>query len=50
MNHEHQSGNGGWLGSRRSLVLLVFLAIIGFFPRVKETGSTISSELKGELS
>jgi hypothetical protein len=31
MNHENQSGNGGWLGSRRSLVLLVFLAIIGFF-------------------
>ena len=31
MNHENQSGNGAWPGSRRSLVLLVFLAIIGFF-------------------
>ena len=31
MNHEHQSKNGGWLNSRSSLVLIVFLAIIGFF-------------------
>lgn len=31
MNHEHQSENGRWLGSRRSVVLIVFLAIIGFF-------------------
>ncbi len=31
MNHEHQSENGSWLGSRRSLVLIVFLAIISFF-------------------
>lgn len=31
MNHEHQSENGSWLGSRRSVVLIVFLAIIGFF-------------------
>lgn len=31
MNHEHPSGNGSWLGSRRSLVFIVFLAIIGFF-------------------
>lgn len=31
MNHENQSGNGGWLGSRRSLVLIVFLVIVGFF-------------------
>ena len=31
MNHEHQSENGGWLNSRSSLVLIVFLAIIGFF-------------------
>ncbi|MBA2702424.1 MAG: DUF2933 domain-containing protein [Blastocatellia bacterium] len=31
MNHETQSGDGGWLGSRRSLVLIVFLAIVGFF-------------------
>lgn len=31
MNQETQSGNGGWLGSRRSLVLIVFLAIVGFF-------------------
>ena len=31
MNHEHQSKNGGWFNSRRSLVLIVFLTIIGFF-------------------
>jgi hypothetical protein len=31
MNHEHQSENGSWLGSRRASVLIVFLAIIGFF-------------------
>lgn len=31
MNDEHQSGTGRWLGSRRSVVLIVFLAIIGFF-------------------
>lgn len=31
MNHEQTSGNGSWLGSRRGIVLLVFLAIIGFF-------------------
>ena len=31
MNQENQQGNGGWLGSRRSLVLIGFLAIIGFF-------------------
>lgn len=30
MDHKNQSGNGGWLGSRRSLVLIAFLAIIGF--------------------
>lgn len=31
MSQENQSGNGGWFGSRRSLVLIVFLAIVGFF-------------------
>lgn len=31
MNHEHQCQNGGWLASRRSLVLIVFLTISGFF-------------------
>ena len=31
MNHEHTERNGGWLSSRRSIVLLGFLAIIGFF-------------------
>jgi hypothetical protein len=31
MNHENQPGNRGWLGSRRSVVLIGFLAIIGFF-------------------
>lgn len=31
MNHENQSVNTSWLGSRRSVVLIVFLAIIGFF-------------------
>ena len=31
MNHENQSANGSWLGSRRALVLIVFLAIVGFF-------------------
>jgi len=31
MNHEHQSENGSWLDSRRSVLLIVFLAIIGFF-------------------
>ena len=31
MNHEQASGTGSWLGSRRGIVLLVFLAIIGFF-------------------
>lgn len=31
MNHENQSQTGSWLGSRRSIVLLVFLAVIGFF-------------------
>lgn len=31
MNYEHQSQNSSWLGSRRSIVLIVFLAIIGFF-------------------
>ena len=31
MNHEQVSGNGSWLGSRRSIVLLVLLAIIAFF-------------------
>ena len=31
MNHEHQSENVSWLNSRRSVVLIVFLAIIGFF-------------------
>ena len=31
MNPENQSQNGNWLGSRRSIVLLVFLAVIGFF-------------------
>ena len=30
MNHEHQSENGSWLGSRMGVVLIVFLAIIGF--------------------
>ena len=30
MNHEHTARNGGWLSSRRSIVLLGFLAIIGF--------------------
>ena len=30
MNHEHQSENGNWLGSRRGIVLIVFLTIIGF--------------------
>ena len=31
MNHEHQSTNRSWLGSRGSVVLLVFLAIVAFF-------------------
>lgn len=31
MSHEYQSQNDGWLGSRRNLVLIVFLAIVGFF-------------------
>ena len=31
MNHEQASGIGNWLGSRTGIVLLVFLAIIGFF-------------------
>lgn len=31
MNHEHITTNSSWRGSRRSIVLLVFLAIIGFF-------------------
>jgi len=31
MNHENQSQKGSWLGSRRSLVLIAFLAIIAFF-------------------
>ena len=31
MNSEHQSENGSWLSSRRTSVLIVFLAIIGFF-------------------
>ncbi|HEX9424147.1 MAG TPA: DUF2933 domain-containing protein [Pyrinomonadaceae bacterium] len=31
MNYEHQPANSSWLGSRRSVVLVVFLAIIGFF-------------------
>ncbi|HKZ78268.1 MAG TPA: DUF2933 domain-containing protein [Pyrinomonadaceae bacterium] len=31
MNHEDTSETGNWLGSRRGIVLLVFLAIIGFF-------------------
>ncbi len=31
MNHEQQSANDGWLGSRRSVVLIMFLAIVGFF-------------------
>lgn len=30
MNHEHTERNGGWLSSRSSIVLLGFLAIIGF--------------------
>lgn len=30
MNHEHQSQRGTWLESRRSIVLVVFLAIIAF--------------------
>ena len=29
MKHENQSGTGGWLGTRRSVVLLLFLAIVG---------------------
>lgn len=31
MNHENQSQKGSSLGSRRSLVLMAFLAIIVFF-------------------
>lgn len=31
MNHEKTTGYGSWLASRRGMVLLVFLAIIGFF-------------------
>lgn len=31
MNHEHQSDKDSWLGSRRGLVLIVFLTIVGFF-------------------
>jgi hypothetical protein len=31
MNHENQQGNSGWRGSGRSVVLIGFLAIIGFF-------------------
>ena len=31
MKNEHHSGNGSWFSSRRSVVLLLFLAIIGFF-------------------
>ncbi|HKZ77487.1 MAG TPA: DUF2933 domain-containing protein [Pyrinomonadaceae bacterium] len=31
MKHENQSGTGGWFGTRRSVVLLLFLAIVGFF-------------------
>jgi Protein of unknown function (DUF2933) len=30
MNRAEKSGNNGWLGSRRSLVLIAFLAIVGF--------------------
>ena len=30
MNHEDQLQKGSWLKSRRSIVLLVFLAIIAF--------------------
>ena len=31
MNREFQSENKSWLGSRRGVVLIVFLTIIGFF-------------------
>ena len=31
MNHEQTERNEGWLSSRRSIVLLGFMAIIGFF-------------------
>jgi hypothetical protein len=31
MNNEQTSGKGSWLGSHRGIILLVFLAIIGFF-------------------
>lgn len=31
MKNEHQSENVSWFSSRRCVVLIVFLAIIGFF-------------------
>ncbi len=31
MNHETRTQNGSWLTNGRSIVLLVFLAVIGFF-------------------
>lgn len=31
MNHDQATGRGSWLGSRRGIVLLGLLAIIGFF-------------------
>ena len=31
MNHESQTENSSWLGSKSSVALIVFLAIIGFF-------------------
>ncbi len=31
MNHEDGESNGSWLSSRGNIVLLGFLAIIGFF-------------------
>lgn len=31
MNNDQETGKGSWLGSGRGIVVLVFLAIIGFF-------------------
>ena len=31
MNNDQETGKGSWFGSRRGIVVLVFVAIIGFF-------------------
>ena len=58
MNHEHQSKDGSWLGSRRGVLLLVFLAIVGsllFTPvvlllRSRARGFAGHARLRDELS